>query len=249
MNENPAPEAPRFPIVPRPFDGRSAEVEPGACFEWIPQGWAFFIVNPGVWVGAVALPLVILIAIGVYVPIFGTAVAHMLLPLFGAGMLQICRRIAAGEEPMIADAFVGFQHNGGPLIMVGLFFALCMLAIAFIVVPLGNAAYTGKVLGFSIPVSGVVMVALMVSVSAIPVLMATWFAPALIFLHDMKPAAAMQASLAAGIKNWQAMLVFGIFLGIGFFFSLLSAGLGFILLVPVTSGAVYASYRDIFLES
>ena len=36
--------------------------------------------------------------------------------------------------------------------------------------------------------------------------------------------------------------------GVALFFATLPAGLGFLLLVPVFSGAVYASYRDIFVE-
>ena len=78
--------------------------------------------------------------------------------------------------------------------------------------------------------------------------MATWFAPALVFLHDMQPIPAMKASFAAGVKNWLPMLVFGLILAVALFFATLPAGLGFLLLVPVFAGAVYASYRDIFLD-
>ena len=90
---------------------------------------------------------------------------------------------------------------------------------------------------------------IVVLVLSIPVIMATWFAPALVFFHDMKPAAALRASFDAGAKNWLAMTIFGIFLMVALFFALLPFLMGLLLLVPVFSGAVYASYRDIFVEA
>jgi uncharacterized membrane protein len=90
------------------------------------------------------------------------------------------------------------------------------------------------------------LAALLVLILSIPVIMATWFAPALVFFHNMKPVDAMKASFEAGIKNWMAMSFFGIILMIMAFFAMLPIGLGLLLLLPVFSGAVYASYRDIF---
>jgi uncharacterized membrane protein len=90
---------------------------------------------------------------------------------------------------------------------------------------------------------------LVVLVLSVPVIMATWFAPALVFFHDMKPGAAMRASFDAGAKNWLVMVIFGIFLLVSLFFAMLPLGLGLLLLLPIFSGAVYASYRDIFVEA
>jgi uncharacterized membrane protein len=42
------------------------------------------------------------------------------------------------------------------------------------------------------------------------------------------------------------MSIFGIILMVMAFFAMLPIGLGLLLLLPVFSGAVYASYRDIF---
>jgi hypothetical protein len=41
---------------------------------------------------------------------------------------------------------------------------------------------------------------LLVMVLSVPVIMATWFAPALVFFHDMKPADAMRPALMPGLK-------------------------------------------------
>ncbi|MCB4360193.1 BPSS1780 family membrane protein [Quatrionicoccus australiensis] len=248
MNETTA-----FPMAPAAFTGESREVDPGACFDWLRQGWAMFLANPGVWIGCSVLMLIMLMAISI-VPFFGQVAAHLLVPLFGAGMVQICRHLANGQEPQIADLFAGFHHQAGQLVMVGVFFAAGVFGIAFIAFLLVTGGVlggvvTGRVAGFGIAFGGVMLAGLLVMVLSIPVIMATWFAPALVFFHDMKPLDAMKASFAAGAKNWLAMTIFGVFLVVVLFFAMLPLGLGLLLLLPVFSGAVYASYRDIFVGS
>ena len=248
MNENPV-----FPMAPAPFDGESREVDPGACFDWLTQGWATFLAHPGIWLGSSVLMLVMLMAISI-VPLFGQVAAHLLVPLFGAGMLQICRSIADEREPQIGELFAGFRQRAGQLVMVGVFFAVGMFGIAFLAFLLVSGgllggAITGKVGGFGIAFGGVMLAFLLVLVLSVPVIMSVWFAPALVYFHDMQPLAAMKASFAAGLKNWLAMSIFGIFLVVAGFFAMLPIGLGLRLLLPVFSAAVYASYRDIFLEA
>jgi len=248
MNETPA-----FPIAPRPFRGDSRAVDPGACFDWMRQGWAMFLAHPGIWLGSTVLLLVMLMAISI-VPIFGQIAAHLLVPLFGAGMIQICRHLAQGEEPSIADLFAGFRHRAGDLVMVGVIFAGGIFGIAFFAFLLVSGGVlggvvTGKLGGFGIALGGVILAGLLVLVLSVPVIMATWFAPALVYFHDMKPLDAMKASFAAGAKNWLAMCIFGIFLLVALFFAMLPVAMGLLLFLPVFSGAVYASYRDIFMGS
>ena len=241
---------PYFPILPDGFSGDSREVDPGACFDWLRQGWAMFLANPGIWIGSSVLLLVILLAISI-VPFFGQVAAHLLVPLFGAGMIQICRHLAQDEAVSIADLFAGFHHRAGDLVMVGVIFAGGIFGIAllaFLLVSGGvlSGVVTGKVAGFGIALGGMVLAGLLVIVLSIPVIMATWYAPTLVFLHDMKPIPAMKASFNAGARNWLPMVIFAIFLVVSLFFAMLPLGLGLILLLPVFSGAVYASYRDIF---
>lgn len=245
-------ESMQLPVAPVPFKGESREIDPGACFDWLRQGWMMFLANPGVWIGSTVLLLVMLMAISI-VPLFGQVAAHLLAPLFGAGMVQICRHLTDGQQAEVADVFAGFRHNTGPLVMVGVFFAVGVFGLAFIAFLLVSGGVLsgiiiGHVVGLKIALSGVMLAGLLVLVLSVPIIMATWFAPVLVFFHDMKPAAAMRASFQAGVKNWLAMVIFGIFLIVSLFFAMLPVGLGLLLLLPVFSGAVYASYRDIFVE-
>ncbi len=245
-------ETQQLPAAPPRFKGESREVDPGACFEWLREGWRLFLANPGAWIGSTVLLLVILMAIAI-VPVFGQIAAHLLAPLFGAGMVEICRKLSTNNQPEVADLFVGFRHNAGQLVMVGVFFASGIFGLAFVAFLLVSGGVlggviTGKILGLSIAMGGVMLAGIVVLVLSVPVIMATWFAPALVFFHDMAPAAALRASFEAGAKNWLAMTIFGIFLVVALFFAMLPFLMGLLLLVPVFSGAVYASYRDIFVE-
>ena len=245
-------EAQNFPLTPAPFSGSSREVEAGACFDWLRQGWVLFLGNPGVWIGSTVVLLVMLMAISI-VPFFGQVAAHLLAPLFSVGMLKLAKRLAEGDEPHVADLFSGFRSaRSGPLIMVGVLFAAGTFGIAFIAFLLVSGGViggvvTGKVGGIGVALGSAMLAGLLVMVLSIPVIMATWFAPALVYFHEMTPVEAMKASFAAGAKNWLAMCVFATFLVIALFFAMLPMLLGLLLFLPVFSGALYASYRDIFL--
>lgn len=241
---------PAFPVPPKNFQGNSQTVDAGACFDWLTQGWTMFIAHPGIWLGSSVLLLVCIMAIAMP-PLIGQIAIHLLLPLFGAGMLQISRSIAEGREPQIAELFAGFRHQAGQLVMVGVFFACGIFGIAlFATLLVGSGliggGLVGNVAGLSIALGGVVLTGLLVLILSAPVIMATWFAPALVYFHDMPALDAMKASFAAGAKNWLVMIVFGLLLLIAAFFALLPVGIGMLLLLPIASAAVYASYRDIF---
>lgn len=80
-----------------------------------------------------------------------------------------------------------------------------------------------------------------------PLIMATWFAPALILFGGARPATALAVSLRAVAKNWAAMLTNGLALGLVLFISaLIPMLLGLLVAMPVLFGSLYASYQAIF---
>lgn len=244
-------DSPYFPVAPRAFDGGSRTVEAGAGFDWLHHGWAQFAAAPGLWVAGVALMLAVALAPAIVlsiVPWVGLPASHSLLPVFAAGLLYLCRRQSAGETPAIGDLFVGFRQHRGQLLTVGAIYALGVLAIGWLVsfmVRGGVAA--GEAMGPVTMFGGLLLAGLFVLVLATPLLMAVWFAPALVFFNTMPPLGAMQASFQACLKNWLPMLVYGVILALLLFVAALPLGLGLLVLIPVLSGAAYASYRDVFI--
>ena len=259
-------ETQQFPAAPPRFKGESREVDPGACFEWLRKGWAMFIEHPAIWLGCssimllillftllVTTPLFVILADAMYGALLGQALMSALLPAFGAGLLSVCQAQATGSgSPKIPLILSGFRERLMPLLIVGMVFSVGIFglaSIAYMVVSgdLVNGVVTGRVGGVAIAIGMVMLASIFVFLLSLPVIMATWFAPALIYFHDMAPLAAMRASLGAGVKNWLTVGVFGSLLMICVF-ALLPLLLGMVIFMPIFSGAVYASYRDIFVE-
>lgn len=242
-----------FPIPAPAFNGNSRVVPPGNAFDWLRQGWALFAANPGLWIGLTIVLLVIVLGVQI-VPLVGTLAAHLLMPVLGAGLLLVCRKIDEGESVQIDDLFAGFKQNAGPLVMVGVLYMVAMFAIVVIVVVVGGGSVAGGLLSAQPAGLGVIFGGLMLSLLlslalSVPVVMAVWFAPALVFFNHMQPVEALKASFEACMKNVLAFLVYGLIVLVLAFFAALPVGLGFLVLIPVLAGSVYAAYRDVFVAN
>lgn len=244
-------EKPAFPLPPASFTGTSQRAEAGACFDWLRQAWAFFMANPGVWIAATVVLILVYLALQV-VPFIGSLAANLLLPLFSAGMLSMCRKLSQGDDIGLSDLFAGFQGSvSNGLIVVGALNAAALFVIVLIAGILAGGGLLGGVMmarpaGLGVVFGGFLFALLIASVLSVPVLMAMWFAPALVFFHGMPPVAALKASFHACASNWLPMLVYGLFLSVLVFFATLPIALGWLLLIPILYGTVYVSYRDIF---
>jgi uncharacterized membrane protein len=242
-----------FPIPAPAFNGNSRVVPPGNAFDWLRQGWALFAANPGLWIGLTIVLLVIVLGVQI-VPLVGTLAAHLLMPVLGAGLLLVCRKIDEEERVQIDDLFAGFKQNAGPLVMVGVLYMVAMFAIVVIVVVVGGGSVAGGLLSAQPAGLGVIFGGLMLSLLlslalSVPVVMAVWFAPALVFFNHMQPVEALKASFEACMKNVLAFLVYGLIVLVLAFFAALPVGLGFLVLIPVLAGSVYAAYRDVFVAN
>ena len=242
-----------FPIPAPAFNGNSRVVPPGNAFDWLRQGWALFAANPGLWIGLTIVLLVIVLGVQI-VPLVGTLAAHLLMPVLGAGLLLVCRKIDEEERVQIDDLFAGFKQNAGPLVMVGVLYMVAMFAIVVIVVVVGGGSVAGGLLSAQPAGLGVIFGGLMLSLLlslplSVPVVMAVWFAPALVFFNHMQPVEALKASFEACMKNVLAFLVYGLIVLVLAFFAALPVGLGFLVLIPVLAGSVYTAYRDVFVAN
>jgi uncharacterized membrane protein len=84
---------------------------------------------------------------------------------------------------------------------------------------------------------------------SVPLVMAMWFAPALIVFHDLKPMDALTQSFQGCLKNIVPFLVYGIITFVIGMLASIPAGLGWLIWGPTLIGSIYAGYRDIFLQS
>lgn len=244
-----------FPLSPVSFSGRARVAPPDSAFNWLRQGWACFAANPGLWLAISVLLLVIFFGLQI-VPVIGTLAANLMMPTLTAGMLHAVRRQVDEGRFEIGDLFAGFRHNTGPLIVVGALYMGGWLIIALLVMVLIGGSVAGGIvfgaagqpaMGAGIGFGGMFVAGVLTLLLGAPLLMAVAFAPALVYFNDMAPMAALKASFDACLRNWLVMTIFGLALLVLCFFAALPMGLGFLVLLPVLYGALYASYKDIFL--
>lgn len=244
---------PDFPIPAPQFNGACRRVDAGSALNWLRQGWAMFVANPGAWMAMMVIVIVIYLGLAI-VPVFGPLVGQLLTPVLAAGLLLACHKLAVEQRLEISTVFAGFQHQTAALLTVGVLYMLAVVVLVALVMLLAGGGLAGAMLtqgplGASLAVGGMLIAAALWLLLSLPVLMAVWFAPALVVFNGMPPVDALRASFNACLRNIVAFLVYGLLVMVLCFFAALPVGLGFLVLGPVLAGSVYASYRDIFLAA
>lgn len=241
---------------PAPSDGRvsirSVAAERG--WQWVVTGWRFFVMSPGVWLGITVVLLIAMALIG-SVPIVGSLAIAFLMPVAAAGMMLGCQALEQGGELRFDHLFAGFQRQTGSLVIVGVCSLVGHAAITMVVVAIGGGAVlsglmSGTMIGAgpgALVALGGVMVALLVGmVLLVPLAMALWFAPALVIFAGLTPGAALKASFDGCMKNMAPFLIYGILLFFLLLVAMVPLMLGLLVLIPLLTGSVFASCRDIY---
>ena len=232
------------------FHAEGRTVDAGHGWDWIAEGFALFRRQPGMWILTVLLLGILFIAISM-IPVLGSLANALLFPLFGAGLMLGCKEQDQGGEFAINHLFAGFKHKTGNLVMVGVFSMIGWLVIALVIIAvIGGGVFMaiirGGILGAGLSIASILIAALLAAGLSVPLYMATWFAPALIVLHDVAPGAALKASFFACLRNWIPFLVYGVVVLVLGLVAAIPAGLGYLVLIPVLTASVYTAYRDIF---
>jgi uncharacterized membrane protein len=232
------------------FDLGGRQVDAGRGIEWLKQGWQTFARNPGVWIAITVIMLVIYVVLGM-VPFIGQLAASVLTPVLTAGPLLGCKALAEGGELRIDHLFAGFKENVANLVMVGVFYLVGMgviMGVAFLIG--GGGAVTGAIMGrgpgVGVAAGGFLLAMLVMLALSVPLIMAMWFAPALVVFHNVAPLEAMKASFGACLKNLAAFLIYGVIAFVLLFVAALPFGLGLLVLLPILLGSLYAAYVEIF---
>lgn len=232
------------------FDLGGRQVDAGRGIEWLKQGWQIFARNPGVWIAITVIMLVIFFVLSM-IPFIGQLAASVLTPVFTAGPLLGCKALSEGGELRIDHLFAGFKDSLTNLVLVGVFYLIGMVVImgvAFLIG--GGGAITGAIMGrgpgVGVAAGGFLLAVLVMFALSVPLVMAIWFAPALVVFHNVAPLEAMKASFGACLKNIAAFLIYGVIAFVLLFIAALPFGLGLLVLLPILLGSLYAAYVDIF---
>ncbi|WP_144391681.1 BPSS1780 family membrane protein [Pleionea sediminis] len=201
---------------------------------WFFDGFNQFFQAPLIWtgIGFINILLLIVSSLLVLIPILGIAITHLFYPLFIAGFMQAAAN-QKQENIQVSDYFSGFSSQTSSLFLCGaLYFAMLIvvMVITFVfmlVIDLGLSSYASQSISILTPrilesvIGGLISIGLM-----LPVIMAIWFAPALIILHHHDAIEAIKLSFVACYRNFVpylaysliATLILALYFGIQFYF-------------------------------
>ena len=234
----------------------------GRGWGWIVEGWQLFIKAPGVWIVILLIYLAISVVLSL-IPLVGMIGHTLLNPVLAGGMLYGAAAQTRGETLEIAHLFQGFrdQERMGPLVMLGLFSVggyILMFVVFMIFV--GGSVATGIALdstGANVPnqamggiLAGVGLIVMLIVITiGILIAMALFYGVPLVMLGRQNAWEAVQASIAACWINWLPLLVLGLIYLVLVAVAIIPLGFGLLILGPVTVGAIYASYQEVFEEA
>ena len=238
-----------------------AAVPSGHGTAWWTEGWRLFVAAPGPWIAITVIFLVLFVMIAL-IPIIGSIATTLLTPVFAGGVFVGCRSLDRGGALTVGHLFASFSDRLGPLIIVGVIyligsFVIVLVVIACLIATVGIGGFSALMSGDPFQASwtlltsvglGALLALLFGMLLGLPLLMAYWYAPALVVFRNDEPLAAMKTSFTACLVNMLPMLVYSL---LGLVFAIAATipfGLGWLVLGPVFAASVYASYKDIFGE-
>lgn len=231
------------------------KVAAGRGVSWFGEAWDLFKRSPGNWI--LILIVFVLISIVLAIVPLGSLVSNVIYPVFTGGILIGCRSLEEGGSLEVAHLFAGFKKNVGPLLLLGVLYLVGVVLIAVVVgvvMALGIPAFTtlgsgaSDFRGLMSMAPFIALLVLLVLAAMLPLIMALWFAPALVVFHDVQPMAAMRSSFQGCLKNFVPFLVYGVVGLLLAIVAVLPLGLGFLVLGPVIWCTIYTGYRDIFVQ-
>lgn len=223
-------------------------------WQWVVEGFRLYRKSPLLLSAAFAVLFGTVMALGL-IPVVGGSLSELASPLMVAGFMAAYRALDDGNELELPNFLAGVQGPAIPLMTIGAVQLLGTLLIGKIMLGMGfdpqammTAAQSQKAPAEMQAILNQIMPALLTGlVLFTPLIMATWFAPALILFGGARPATALGVSLKAVARNWPAMLVNGLALGTLLFFAMMVPMLlGILVAMPVLFGSTYASYQAIF---
>lgn len=229
-------------------------VDSSRGWEWIVEGWRLFMKAPGLWI----VMLLIYVIIGIllsFIPLLGSLAYTLAMPALMGGMLYGAAVLSQGGQLEIPHLFRAFQDQDrlGPMLVLGVLLLVAYIVMALVVggAMVGWMAGTGMThmnediaVNMAMRVGPVVI--LLILLICLAIAMGMFYAIPLVMLASKSPWQSIQESFSACLLNMLPLLVFGLIYLILTFVAALPMGLGFLVLGPVTFGAIYASYKDIF---
>jgi hypothetical protein len=239
---------------------------------WLRESFAMFSRARWQWLLLLMLYYAVMATIDV-VPFIGQLVVPILKPVFAVGFLAAAWAQERGGKPLLSQLFQGFRANLkallplGVLLLVGVTLSIFATALMDGGMLLDVLSGHTKVDEGTLTSGSIQRAMLFGALCALPVVLALWYAPALVVFHDCTASRAIALSLRACVANWRPLLVYAVLVG---FYGVLVPAIGMGIMTAVLPVEIalpiavmltmpyllffvatlhisdYVSYRDIF---
>lgn len=227
-------------------------VSSGRGWGWIADGFGYFKKSVGGWILACIVFFVIMMVISL-IPLIGQIGLMLTSYVWIAGFMLGARAQDESKPMGVNYLFAGFSHNTGKLILLSLLASVVSIVVMLAAIgPVFFSMATGDPSAaegmFSDPTKFLLpfLIAMLVQ---IPLMMALWFAPALIVLNDVSIPQALKMSFFGCLKNILPFLIFGILSFVLMFVAMIPIFLGLLVFFPTMISSMYVAYKDIFLKN
>ena len=245
----------------------------GRGASWIFEGFNYFKANPFAWIGAYFVLILLFIIVSllstltvILFPLLFCAI-YIFYPVVIAGFMLGCHDQANDGPFKVGHLFAGFSSRSfGELIKLGLLYfvlnlVVLVLLLGFMFVQFDGAEIialdqTGDFEKITTLLEGenaepvLQLLSTLISLLlTMPIIMAIWFAPALVVINDVPAINAMLLSFKASLLNVIPFLIYGVIAIILLILASIPLFLGHIILLPMLTASVYISYKDIFSGS
>ena len=221
--------------------------------QWVNDGFRLYRQNPLLLSAAFGL-LFSIVALANLIPLIGNVLSELISPLMVAGFMAAYRTLDRKEPLQWPHFLAGFQGPWLSFIVIGavqlagmLIITQIMLRMGFDVQSVRVAAQKGDQVVLQNALSQSMPAVMTGMVLFIPLIMATWFAPALILFGNARPGQALLISLRAVARNILPFIVNILALVMVLFVAtLIPFMLGLLVAMPVFFGSLYSAYQAIF---
>jgi len=231
----------------------------GDGWRWLSEAFEIFKKSAGVWIAMFIVYLVLMIA-GSLVP-FSNLLLGFFGPIFSAGFMVACYQSDFHADAKFANMFAGFKQQTGNLMLLGLLYVIFTVLLfvilgLFVYITAGEdvlSVFTAMAFDEAEPDEILTLIPsllLLIPVSLLiwtPLIMAYWFAPALVVLNKQNPWTALRLSFTGCLKNILPFFLYSIVLIVFAVLASIPVGLGWLVLGPVMIIAIYTAYKAIFL--
>jgi len=230
----------------------------GEGISWLKESWLLFRRSAIAWMGMSALAFLVIALAGTYLH---RGLVEILSPFLVAGFMAAAHAAKTGQPVTFLALGAGFQRRAPALLGIGVLYYGGTLLVDFIVRQSGGVGVeaivelaqqdpasldpeaTQALLNQALP--GMLATLAML----LPMLLATWFAPALVLFDGFPTVRSLWWSLWTCLVNWRPMALYGLaVMPLAFLSVLLPFGLGFLVFMPLFMIATYLAYRAMFVE-